>query len=291
MRGAHADLLEEGHQAHILQAVAVGEDLAHVARVGEAAALGHAQEEPREPVGEIAADDEQVVVLEGVKELLGRQVLALQRADEFQHVLVGDDVGGRRGKAAEQVVDDGAREVVALDGQVGHAVGGVGDDLGVGRAAEAHGVDRLLEQRVEGHRDVEVEVGDLGELAQRGRRGEIGLAHDGAQPGVGFLAPTVVGEVGADDVVQQKRLRERGGVDAEAGGEFLGEPFQEEAGPGLGLHLEEFGADDGDDALLLDVVEQVFPDVVVQGGGGEGRGGGFGVHQGGVDRRERGENF
>ena len=94
---AHAHLLQEGHQPLVLARVVVGQHLADVARVGQALALGHAQEQPRQPVGEIAADEQQVVVLELVEQLLRRQVLALQRADELEQVLVGDDVG-RRGR-------------------------------------------------------------------------------------------------------------------------------------------------------------------------------------------------
>ena len=187
--GAHADLLEERDQPQVAHAVVVGENLAHVARVGESAALRHAQEEPGEPVGEVAADHQQVVVLEGMEELLRDQVLALQRADELEHVLVGYDVGRRGGEAAEQVIDDRALEIVPLDRQVGHPVGSVGDHLRVGGAVEADLVDRLLEERVERHRDVEVEVRDFRQLAQRQRRGERGLAHDGAKPRVGLLAP------------------------------------------------------------------------------------------------------
>ena len=118
-------------------AVVVGEHLADVARIGQPPALGHAQEQAREPVGEIAADEQQVVVLELVEELLRRQVLALQRADELEHVLVGDHVGRRRRQPAEQVVDDGALQLARARRQVGDAVGRVGDDLGRLRAAEA----------------------------------------------------------------------------------------------------------------------------------------------------------
>ena len=119
-QGSHAlqatapHLLQEGHEPFVLAAVVVGQHLADVARVREALALGHAQEQARQPVGEVAADEQQVVVLELVEQLLGGQVLALQRADEFQQVLVGNDVGRRGGKAAEQVVNDRALQAVPL---------------------------------------------------------------------------------------------------------------------------------------------------------------------------------
>jgi hypothetical protein len=59
--------------------VIVGDDLAHVPRIGEPLALRHAQEEPRQPFREIAADQDQVVLLELMEQFLGRQVLGLQR--------------------------------------------------------------------------------------------------------------------------------------------------------------------------------------------------------------------
>jgi len=277
---AHADLLEEGNEPHVGQAVAVGKDFADIARIGQPPALGHAQEEPGEPVGEVTADDEQVVVLERVEKFFRRQVLALQRADELEHVLVGNDIGRRGREPAEQMVDHGPLQVVAFDREVGNAVRRVGDHLGVGRTAEADLVDRLLEQRIERHGDVEVEVRDLCQLPQWQRRLERRLAHDRAQPRVGLLAAAMVGQVAADYVVQRERPGERCGVDVEPGGQFFGKPFQQEPRAILGFNLEELGTDDGDDPLLLDIVEQVVPDVVVE---DRGRGGfrhGFGVHRG-----------
>ena len=43
--GAHAHLLQERDQALVLAGVVVRHDLAHVARIGQALALGHAQEQ------------------------------------------------------------------------------------------------------------------------------------------------------------------------------------------------------------------------------------------------------
>ena len=57
-------------------------------------------------------------MLQLVKELLRRQVLGLQRADEFEHVLVGDDVGGRGRQASKQVIDGRALQLAALGWQV-----------------------------------------------------------------------------------------------------------------------------------------------------------------------------
>ena len=125
----------------------------------------------------------------------GRQVLGLQRADELEHVLVGDHVGRRRRQPAEQVVDDGALQLAAFGRQVGDAVGRVGDDLGRRLAAVALQVERLLEQRIEGGGDEQVEVGDLRQLPQRQRRLELHFAQDRAQPRVGFFAPAALAEV------------------------------------------------------------------------------------------------
>ena len=213
-------------------------------------------------------------MLELVEELFRREVLALQGADELQRVLVGDHVGRRRGEPAEQVVHDGPLLLVALDREVGHAVGGVGDDLGGGGAAEAFRVERLLEQRVEGRGDEKVEVGDLRQLAQRGRHAEIGLAQDRAQPGVGFLASAPRGEIPAHDVVQGAGLRQLAEVDGEFRRQLFRQPVVEQPGAGVGLHAQELRAHDRYHPAFLDVVEQVLPAIVIQGGQ---TGGGVGV--------------
>src|SRR5690349_5420445 len=88
--GAHADLLEEVHQSDIADGVIVGKDFANIPRVRQTMTLRHAQEQSRKPVGEAASDEQQMVVLELVKQPLGRQVLALQRADELERVFVGN---------------------------------------------------------------------------------------------------------------------------------------------------------------------------------------------------------
>src|SRR5439155_1335240 len=80
-------------------------------------------------------------------------------------------------------------QVLALRGQVGYAVRRIRDDFGRLCAAEALVVDRLLEQRIEGRRDEEVEVGDLRELAQRLRRPETSVPQDASHSRVRLLAP------------------------------------------------------------------------------------------------------
>jgi hypothetical protein len=245
--------------------VAVGEDLADLARIRQAPALGHAQEQPRQPVGEVAADQEEVVVLELVEQLLRRQVLRLQRADEFQHVLVRDHVGRRGREFPEQVIDDGALQFGALGRQVGDPVGRVGHDLRQrGLAAEALEVDRLLQQRVEGGGDEHVEIGDPGQLAQRRGRRQRQLAHDGAQPRVDFLAAAPLAEVPAHHVVEGERLRQFRNVNGQARREFFRQQLEQQARALLRVDPQQLRADDRDDAALLDEIEQVVPRVLVK---------------------------
>jgi len=120
--------------------------------------------------------------------------------------------------------------------------------------------------------------GDLRELPQWQRRLEGRLAHDRAQARVGLLAAAVVREVAADDIIQRQRLRQRGRVDVQPRREFFRQPVLQEARAGLRLDLQQLGPHDGDDALFLDEVEQVVPDIVIERRGGKGRGGGFGSH-------------
>ena len=261
---AHAHLLQEGDQPLVLAGVVVGHDLADVARVGQPLALGHAQEQARQPVGEIAADEQQVVVLELVEQLLGRQVLALQRADELEQVLVRDHVGRRRRDAPEQVIHDRPLQAVALGRQVDDAVGRVRQRLGRGRAAEALEVDRRLEQRVAGRRDEEVEFGDRRQPAQRLWRFERRVLEQPAQAHVRFFAPAAGSEEPAHDVVERVGPRQLADVDVEAHGQFFREPVVEQARPVVGRDLEQLRADDRDDAALFDEAQQVVPGIFIQ---------------------------
>ena len=261
---AYAHLLQECDEPLVLHRMVVGKDLSDVARIGEPLALGHAQEKPREPVGEIAADQQQVVVLEFVEQLFGRQVLGLQRADKLEHVLVGDDVGRRGREPAEQVIDHRSLQLAALHRQVGDTVRGVGDHLSPGLTAIALEVHGFFEQWIECGGDEQVEVGDLRQLPQGVGRLELDLAHDGTQARVGFFATSTLTEVGADDIVQHQRLGQARRVDRQAHGEFFRQPFVKRSQPAIGLHTQQVRTDDRDDASLLDVVEEIVPGVVVK---------------------------
>lgn len=86
----------------------VRQDLAKVARLGEPAAFRDPEEQARQPIGETATDEEQVVVLEFAKEFLRGVVGCLQCADKLQHVLVRDHIGGRGGEPAHEMIDQRA---------------------------------------------------------------------------------------------------------------------------------------------------------------------------------------
>ena len=261
---AHAHLLQEGEQALVLRGVVVRQDLAEIARVRQALALGHAQEQARQPVGKVAADQQQVAVLELVEQLFGREVLGLQRADELEHVLVGDDVGRRGRELAEHVVNDRTLQLAALGREVGHAVRRVRDDFRVRLATEPFKVHRLLEQRVERRRDEQVEVRDLRQLAQRHGRRNRHLAHDRAQARVSLLAAAALPEIAADDIVERERLGEPGRVHRQLGRQLLGQPFVEQPRTLVGVDAQEVRPDDGNDPALLDVIEEVVPRVLIE---------------------------
>ena len=72
-----ANLLQECDQALVGSGMSIGQHLANVARIRESLALGHAQEQASEPVRKIAADEQQVIVFELVKQPLRRQMLVL----------------------------------------------------------------------------------------------------------------------------------------------------------------------------------------------------------------------
>ena len=261
---AHAHLLQESEQPLVLRGVVVGQDLAEIARVRQAPALGHAQEQARQPVGKVAADQQQVTVLQFVEQLLGGEMLGLQGADELQHVLVRDDIRGRGGKLAEHVIDDRPLQLTAFSREVGHAVWCVSDDLRVRLAAEALEVHSLLEQRVERGGDEEIEVGDLRQLPQCHRRRNLHLAHDRAQARVSLFAAAALAEIAADDVVERERLRQPGGIDRQLDGQFPGQPFVQQPRALVGVDAQQVRPDDGNDPPLLDVIQEVVPGVLVK---------------------------
>ena len=211
---------------------------------------------------------QQVVVLELVEELLRRQVLALQRADEFERVLVGDHVGRRRRQRGRA----GGRRPGA--GTASRSVGEIGD--AVGRSSAITSVDCAPPKRSAliacSSSESKVVVTKRSKSVicaswrERARRREIRVAQDAAHAACRFLAPAVRRQEPADDVVQRVGLRQLRGVDVELGGELLGDPVVEEARAGLGLDLEQLGPDDRDDAALLDEVEQVLPRILVERG-------------------------
>ncbi len=85
-------------------------------------------------------------MLELVEQLLRSQVLALQRADELQQVLIGDDVRRRGRQFSKQMIDQRPLQPVAFARKVDDTVGCVGQDIRRWGAVEALEVDRRLQQ-------------------------------------------------------------------------------------------------------------------------------------------------
>jgi hypothetical protein len=79
----------EAHQLGVGRHI-VGEDLVDLPAVGEPPALGGAQEQPRDPIGKVAAEDEQMLALQLVEQPFRR--MFLQREHELQEILVGDHI-------------------------------------------------------------------------------------------------------------------------------------------------------------------------------------------------------
>ena len=191
-------------------------------------------------------------------------MLALQRADVLQEILVGDHVGGRGGYAAEQVIHDGPLQAIALRRQVGDAIGRVGQHLRAGGPAEPLLVDRVFQQRVESGGDEQVEFRNRCQLAQRKRRFESGILEDAAQAHVRLFAPAPRAQEPADDVVERVGLGQLRDVHVEPLRQFPGKPVMEQAGPLVGLDQQQFGPDDRDDSTLFDEADQVVPGVLIQ---------------------------
>src|SRR5439155_4460993 len=73
--GARTEIAEKRDEPRILAAAIIGEDFEYFARIRQAPALRRTQKHARDPVGEIAADDQQVIVFKLVKEVLGAPAL------------------------------------------------------------------------------------------------------------------------------------------------------------------------------------------------------------------------
>ena len=108
-------------------------------------------------------------MLQLVEKFLRREVFALERADELERVFVGNYIRGRGGEPAEEVVNHGPLQLLALNREIGDTVGRIGHDFGRRCAGEPLGVDCLLQKRIEGRRNKQIKVGDLRELAERRR--------------------------------------------------------------------------------------------------------------------------
>ena len=159
--------------------------------LGQPAFVGQAQKEAAQPVGEVAADQEQVALLQLAKKR-GRHLAAA--GDEvvrvFQNVFVVDCKHRRCARLAKQVEQlhlTGPR--VPIGGQVAAFAGGQ-----FGRMDDL--VDRALltqaagEQIVRRQRHKQPEVGDLGELANGYGNGGIArcqFAHDVVNIGIQIL--------------------------------------------------------------------------------------------------------
>ena len=205
-----------------------------------------------------------MIVLELVEELLRHQVLALQRADELQQVLVRDHVGRGCRQLAEQMVDHRVLQPVALYGQVDHPVGRVRQHLGGSRAGEALEVDGALEERVDRGGHEQVEVGDRRQVPQRLWGLEVRVLEYATQPHVGLFTPATRGEKNAHHVVQRVRVRQLRGADVEPGGEPFGGPVVQQPRSAIGGDHQQLGSDDRDDPPLLDEAQQILPRVVVE---------------------------
>ena len=115
----------------------------------------------RQPALEARAQDQQAPAAQLVEQKLWLLGLRLQGVDEFEQVLLGDGVGRHRRELAQEVVDDRPIELFDSCGQIGHLVGGVGEDPALRLADLAEGP---LEEGIEGGGDEELERGDLRQL-------------------------------------------------------------------------------------------------------------------------------
>ena len=187
-----------------------------------------------------------------------------QVVQELQRVLFRDDVILHRGDVAEELIDARARRILDVVGHVLRIARRIGDDVRRGRAAEALGVERLREQRVERRAHEKVERFDRRELAQRRRRRERpDVLHHALQLGVDPLRFAAPFEKRAGNTVERRvRVRVRR-LHAKRRRQPLREILVKEDRAAADVDAEQLLADDGDDDAVLDVLEQPLPQFLV----------------------------
>ena len=187
--------------------------------------------------------------------------LGLERMYELQRVLLGDHVLGDGGEAAEELKDGGPFHRVHRLIEVLDRLGGIGVDARPRLAAEAHLVERLLEERIEGGGDEEPEGPDRGELLQRGRNREgRGVGEHLLQAGVDVLDLSPARKKPAGHRMQRAGRRQVFAGNLQIRGQALGEERIELHLPAFDLGDEEIRADDGHGPALLDELEELIPE-------------------------------
>ena len=243
------------------------EDLLLARRQPLAACQPH--EEAPDPIGQLAAEQQQRPLLQRTGDPLGKlRALAQQRVQPLERVLVVDCVLRHRRGFAEQLEDDRlgtwAARIALL--RVGRLVGRKRKLLGQRLAVVANVIDRAREQAVEGGADVQVQRGDSCDLQQRvGRlRADLGqqVVDDAVQPLL--LVTPAKREEGAHRGVEPAAALP---VDFElvARGEpFADQPLERQAAAGAVVHQHELGAHDRDKLAAEDVADEVVPEVFVR---------------------------
>src|SRR5262249_34233726 len=172
-----AEMPQENDQVRVLTGMGVGDNFADKPRVGKLAPLRRAKEKPRQPIGKVLAEQQQVILSEGVEEQYRdtRVIPRLKRHHKLKQVFVRNNVGSSTiGRFSHQVVNRALGQLFLGECQV---VGPfIRHEAQAGRCfARRHEVQGRLEEGIEGGGDEQVEIADFCQLPQRFRWREIRL--------------------------------------------------------------------------------------------------------------------
>ena len=199
-------LVEEEDQRFAEVLCAIGKVGLHVvpAVVAEPTAFDDEKEEPHHPIGKGRPEQQQVARLEKEEEPLELGVVLHEPVNELEVVLLPDGEVRVGLAVAEQMVDEPAAEVL---GKVDGALVVVGADVMLRIEAGAALLHGAGEKRVDGAGEVEVEVGNRSQLAQRRMRRRVESVEELRRLLIDVLAPAAVEQVLTGDAVERDRRR------------------------------------------------------------------------------------
>src|SRR5919109_1621282 len=107
-----------------------------------------------------------MVIAKGIEKKRRPELLLLQALEELQHVFVTDDIVGNGRCPPKQIVNCRSVQLLLGAAQVLPPFCLVDENIRDLLAAKTHLVQSLFHERIDGRRDEQIKMADLGELPQ-----------------------------------------------------------------------------------------------------------------------------